>query len=71
MMIDIKPEVIDDLREILLVLEDAAISHKNCSDTEALIEAWRPSDEEKDIVCPDLTVGLIRKAARIRKLLKL
>lgn len=71
MKIDIPPEVIDDLREILLVLEQAADQHKGLHETEELIEPWRPSKAEYDISCPDLTVGLVRKAERVKKLLRL
>jgi hypothetical protein len=71
MMIDIKPEVIDDLREILLVLENVANIHSEFKDNEELIEFWTPSNAIESIHCPDLTVGLIRKAFQIRKALRL
>ena len=70
-MIDIKPEIIDDLREILVALEQAAEQHKNLHDDEELIESWTPSDADECITCPDLTVGLTRKAERVRKALRL
>ena len=71
MKIDIPPEVIDDLRVILHVLNKAAEAHSGLLDTEELIESWRPSDSVEDVNCPDLTVGLIRKADRVKKLLRL
>ena len=71
MKIDIPPEVIDDLREILHVLNHAADQHKGLHDTENLIDPWRPSGSEEDVDCPDLTVGLIRKVERVKKLLRL
>lgn len=71
MKIDIPPEVIDDLRDILVALEQAADQHKDLHDTEELIESWTPSDADECITCPDLTVGLIRKAERVKKLLRL
>lgn len=71
MQIDIKPEIIDDLREILIALEQAADQHKDLHDTEELIEQWTPSDSDEAITCPDLTVGLVRKAERVRKHLRL
>ena len=71
MKIDIPPKVIDDLRDILVALEQAADQHKGLHDSEELIESWTPSDADEGITCPDLTVGLVRKAARIRKTLRL
>lgn len=71
MQIDIKPEIVDDLRDILLALEQAADQHKGLHDSEELIESWTPSDADECITCLDLTVGLVRKAARIRKTLRL
>ena len=71
MKIDIPPEVIDDLRDILVALEQAADQHKGFHDTEELIESWTPSDADGYITCPDLTVGLVRKAERVKKLLRL
>lgn len=71
MKIDIPPEVIDDLREILHVLNQAAEAHSGLHDTEELIEFWVPSNLGQGVNCPDLTVGLIRKAERVKKLLRL
>ena len=71
MQINISPEVIEDLREILLALEQAAEQHTGLPNSEELIEPWRPSGSDDDIQCPDLTVGLVRKASRIRKILRL
>ena len=39
MKIDIPPEVIDDLREILVALEQAADQHKDFHEDEELIES--------------------------------
>ena len=71
MKIDIPSEVIDDLRDILVALEQAADQHKGFHDTEELIESWTPSGADENISCPDLTVGLVRKAERVKKLLRL
>lgn len=71
MKIDISPEVIGDLRAILVALEQAAEQHTGLSDLEELIEPWKPSGSDDDIQCPDLTVGLVRKASRVRKILRL
>jgi hypothetical protein len=71
MKIDIPPEVIEDLREILHVLNQAAEAHSGLHDTEELIEPWKSSYSDQEVNCPDLTVGLIRKADRVKKLLRL
>ena len=71
MKIDIPPEVIDDLRDILIALEQVADQHKGFHDIEEFIEFWKPSDAGEYITCPDLTVGLVRKAERVKKLLRL
>ena len=73
MQIDIKPEIIEDLREILTVLQTVAEFHKDFVDEEVLIEPWTPSDSESMIMIdiPDFNVGLARKAERIRKTLRL
>ncbi len=71
MKIDIPPEVIDDLRDILVALEQAADQHKGLHEDEELIESWTTSDADECISCPDLTVGLVRKAERVKKLLRL
>jgi hypothetical protein len=71
MKIDIPPEVIEDLRQILQVLEDTSKIHSELGDSEELIEPWTPSDSDSQINCPDLTVGLIRKAEKVKKLLRL
>lgn len=71
MQIDIKPEIIEDLREILTVLETVAEFHKCMVDSQELIEPWTPSDSDTQIDIPDLNVGLARKAERIRKTLRL
>ena len=71
MQINISPEVIQDLREILLALEQATEQHTGLPESEELIEPWKPSGSDDDIQCPDLTVGLVRKASRVRKILRL
>ena len=71
MQINISPEVINDLRDILVALEQAAEQHTDLPDSEELIEPWKPSGSDDDIQCPDLTVGLVRKAFRVKKLLRL
>lgn len=71
MQIDIPPEVVEDLRQVLTVLCDVAIVHKDFPDEEELIEAWTPLDSDESIYCEELTVGLVKKAARIKKILRL
>lgn len=71
MQIDISPEVIEDLRAILVALEQAAEQHTGLHESEELIEHWLPYGSDDLIQCPDLTVGLVRKAFRVRKLLRL
>lgn len=71
MQIDIPPEVIDDLRIVLDALEEAAHQHKDLHESEELVEPWKPSGAENMISCPRLTVGVVKKSLRIRKLLRL
>lgn len=58
MQIDIPPEVIDDLRIVLDALEEATHQHKDLHESEEMIS------------CPKLTVGVVKKSFRIRKLLR-
>lgn len=71
MMIDLKPEAIQLLQEILPILDDAATQHEVCHEDEELIECWTPTDAEQQISCPDLNVGLLRKASRLKRLLRM
>ena len=71
MQINIPPEVIEDLRAILVALEQAAEQHTGLHGSEELIEPWKPCGSYDDIHCPDLTVDLVRKASRVKKLLRL
>ena len=71
MQINISPEVIEDLRDILVALEQAAEQLTDLPESEELIEPWKPYDSGDYIHCPDLTVGLVRKAERVKKLLRL
>jgi hypothetical protein len=62
---------VEDLRQILTVLCDVTFVYRNLPDEEELIETWTPSNSDESIYCEELTVGLVKKAARIKKILRL
>ena len=71
MQIELPDEAIKLLQEILPILSDAADTHDSLNDDQEIIEPWTPTDWDSDISCPDLTVGVLKKAERVRKLLKM
>jgi hypothetical protein len=71
MQIDIPIPVIEDLKELLTILSEAEKSHFILHDDEELIEPWTPSDSDEQISCPKLTVGFLRKAQKIKEMLRL
>lgn len=71
MQVDLPNEAIKLLQQILPVLSHAAALHENLHEDDELIEPWTPSDWDNQIDCPELTVGLLRKADRLKQLLKM
>jgi hypothetical protein len=69
MQIDIPIPVIDDLRELLTILSEAEKSQFTYhSDREEIVGSWTAIEQ---IYCPKLTVGLLRKAQKIKAKLRL
>lgn len=75
MQIDIPASIVEDLQELLKILNDVAEAHENLHDLEEVIETWTPSSEGNhvypEISCPNFNVGLLRKAQKIKKVLRM
>lgn len=86
MKIDLPYEQYERLKELLEILDTAKIAHdipdgtittNSLTDDDELIEPWSPSDWmdaegfEVQISCPELTVGVLRMASKLKADLKL
>lgn len=71
MQIDLPDEAIKLLQEILPILTHASEIHGDLHVDEEIIAPWTPSDWDHQINCPDLTVGVLHKAKKLQKLLRI
>jgi len=86
MKVEISTDVVNKLQKLLDILDTARQAHEppvgcNTSNTllddDVLIEPWHPSgwvdenDNDIDLSCPNLTVGVLRLATEIKTKLKM
>lgn len=71
MKIEISTPTYQLLKEVLTILSNAETQHFALHGDEELIEPWTPLNSDEQISCPELTVGLLRKAQRLKEQLKI
>ncbi|ANJ20742.1 hypothetical protein HYO99_gp08 [Roseobacter phage RD-1410W1-01] len=71
--IEVPYETYRMLQEHFRILNQVQKTHEGLADYEELIEPWTPSDwnQEEQISCPELTVGFLKDAEKLRKRMKI